>query len=269
MSAGHIELAGSELTVGILTGLAMCAVLETAVLYHNFKPWFKKPHLTPSPSPERFMAASIHSFIAMVITGAVLTYTFSRLDFEHNPINDFYGYNNVCILFDTAPSTYVSPIFWFFVAYLIVRYAVEDTKRLMQMKHLSVSLRRASYGANVALVVVAAAFSVCLAVGPEENMVMHTAPFVALVIAFPVIFIMHCLQDQNRTMMVVVSCTVFMAISTVKVIFTLIALLQFENFRHVPAEIARPVDLIWLLLALTAPFLMPTPSIDPSEKQIA
>ena len=88
MSAGHthLDLAGSELTAGILTGLTMCAVLQSAVLYQNFKPWFKKPHLTPMPSPERFLGAAIHSFVAMVFTSAVLTFTFSRLDFDNNPI---------------------------------------------------------------------------------------------------------------------------------------------------------------------------------------
>ena len=272
MSAGHThtynyELTGFDLTAGILTGLALCAVLQSAVLYHNFKPWFKKPHLTPLPSPERFLGASIHSFIAMVITGAVLTFTFSRVDFDQNPIIDYWGYNNVCILFDTPPSTYISPIFWFFVAYLIVRFAVEDTKRLMQMNHLSVSLKRASYGANVFLVAVAAIFSLCLAIPPEENMVLHTSPFVALMIAFPLIFVMHCLQDQNRKVIVIFACSVFMVVSIVKVIFALIALLQFEII--VPALISRPIDLIWLLLAITAPFVMPTPSINSLEKQIS
>ncbi len=274
MSAGHThtynyELTGFDLTAGILTGLALCAVLQSAVLYHNFKPWFKKPHLTPMPSPEHFLGASIHSFIAMVITGAVLTFTFSRVDLDQNPIIDYWGYNNVCILFDTPPSTYISPIFWFFVAYLIVRFAVEDTKRLMQMKNLSVSLKRASYGANVFLVAVAAIFSLCLAIPPEENMVLHTSPFVALMIAFPLIFVMHCLQDQNRKVIVIFACTVFMVVSIVKVIFALIALLQFEIFGPVPALISRPIDLIWLLLAITAPFVMPTPSINSFEKKIS
>ena len=271
MSAGHthLELAGSELTAGIFTGLAMCAVMQSAVLYYNFKPWFKKPHLTPMPSPERFLGAAIHSFVVMVFTGAVLTFTFSRLDFENNPIINRYGYNHVCILFDTAPSTYICPIFWFFVAYLIVRFTVEDTKRLMQMRHISANLRRASYAANVFLVAVAATFSLCLAIGPEENMVMHTLPFVALMIAFPLMFIMHCLQDQNRKMIVVVACTAFMAVSIVKAIFSCVALIQFENFGPVPAAIAQPMDLIWILMALTAPFLMPVPSIDPSEKKVA
>tara|TARA_B100002051_G_C16627969_1_gene581726 strand:- start:171 stop:986 length:816 start_codon:yes stop_codon:yes gene_type:complete len=271
MSAGHThtynyELTGFDLTAGILTGLTLCAVLQSAVLYQNFKPWFKEPNLKPLPSPRHFLGASMHSFFAMVVTCAVLTFTFSRLDFDHNPIIDYWGYNNVCILFDTAPSTYVAPIFWFFVAYLIVRFAVEDTKRLMQMKHISVNLRRVSYGANVFLVAVAATFSLCLAIGPEENMVMHTSPFVALMIAMPLVFVMHCFQDQNRKMIFVVACTAFMIVSIIKVIFASIALIQFENFGPVPPSISQPMDLIWVLMALTAPFLMPVPSIDPSEK---
>ena len=55
MSTGHAhtynyELTGFDLTAGIFTGLALCAVLQSAVLYQNFKPWFKNPQLTPLPS---------------------------------------------------------------------------------------------------------------------------------------------------------------------------------------------------------------------------
>ena len=61
MSAGHthLELAGSELTAGILTGLAMCAVLQSVVLYQNFKPWFKKPHLTQAKQQPYLTQAKI------------------------------------------------------------------------------------------------------------------------------------------------------------------------------------------------------------------
>ena len=52
MSAGHthLELTGPELTAGILTGLTMCAVLQSVVLYQNFKPWFKNPIWTNAVS---------------------------------------------------------------------------------------------------------------------------------------------------------------------------------------------------------------------------
>ena len=133
----------------------------------------------------------------------------------------------------------MTPIFWFFVAYLIVRFAVEDTKRLMQMKHITANLRRVSYGANVFLVAVAATFSLVLAIGPEENMVIHSTPFVGLMIAMPLVFVMHCFQDQNRKMIFVVGCTVFMTVSIIKVIFASIALIQFENFGPVSPHFAE------------------------------
>ena len=49
MSAGHThtynyELTGFDLDKGILTGLTLCAVLQSAVLYQNFKPWFKEDY---------------------------------------------------------------------------------------------------------------------------------------------------------------------------------------------------------------------------------
>ena len=85
-------------------------------------------------------------------------------------------------------------------------------------------------------------------------------------IAMPLVFVMHCFQDQNRKMIFVVGCTVFMTVSIIKVIFASIALIQFENFGPVSPSISQPMDLIWVLMALTAPFLMPVPtSMDHSK----
>ena len=47
---------------------------------------------------------------------------------EHTALIEWFGYNNVCIVFDTPPSTYVCPMYWFVVGYLAVRFAVEDTE---------------------------------------------------------------------------------------------------------------------------------------------
>ena len=48
---------------GILTGTALFLVLESAILYLTFKPWFHDPNL-PSPLPERYFHAAIYSFVA-------------------------------------------------------------------------------------------------------------------------------------------------------------------------------------------------------------
>jgi hypothetical protein len=95
-------------TPGILTALALFLLLEPAVIYLNFKPWFLNPNHPTPPQPERYFKASIHSFLAMVATGAILTTFFSGLDYAHTPLIDWYGYNNICIVFDTKPSTYIA-----------------------------------------------------------------------------------------------------------------------------------------------------------------
>ena len=60
-------------TAGIVVAFVLLLALEPAVIYWNFAPRFKKPNRPESPSPERYFYAAVHSFIAMVVTGAILT----------------------------------------------------------------------------------------------------------------------------------------------------------------------------------------------------
>jgi hypothetical protein len=243
-------------TPGIMTALALFLLLEPAVIFLNFKPWFLNPNHPTPPQPERFFKASIHSFLAMVITGAILTTVFSGIDYTHTPLIDWYGYNNICIVFDTKPSTYISPVYWFFVGYLLVRYAIEDTRRVVQLTQIGPIVKAVSYAANVILVLVAAFFSLCLAIGPSDNMFAHTVPFVALVLAFPLVFVMHCLQHQERSPLYIAAVITFTVLSFLNATFILIALV---THHHLPVGIAQTVDILWLLFALPAPFLTPPP----------
>jgi hypothetical protein len=245
-------------TPGIVTAVALFLLLEPAVIFLNFAPWFLNPNHPTPPRPERFFQASIHSFLAMVATGTILTAYFSGIDYAHTPLIDWYGYNNICIVFDTKPSTYISPVYWFFVGYLLVRYAIEDTKRVVQLTGIGPIVKAISYAANVILVLVAAFFSLCLAIGPGDNMIAHTVPFVALVLAFPFVFVMHCLQYEERSILYVAAVTAFVVLSLLNVAFILIAL---TTHNHLPVRIAQTVDILWLLFAIPAPFLMPPPKL--------
>ena len=242
---------------GILTGTALFLVLESAILYLTFKPWFHDPNL-PSPLPERYFHAAIYSFVAMVVTGGILTLLFSGTDLKTTPLMAYYGYNNVCVVFDSPPSTYICPVYWFFVAYLIVRYAVEDTKRLLQINTIGSGEKAAAYGLNVGLVLVAAFFSLCLAIRPELDMMGHTLPFVALVLILPLVFLMHCIQCRQRTHLYLAGVGVYMLLSLAKAVFDVYAL---TSGGHVPPTVAQGVDLLWLACALGAPFLVPAPVV--------
>lgn len=244
---------------GILIAIGLFLVLEPLVLYLTFKRWFHNPN-APMPSPERFFHAAIYSFGAMIVTGAILTRFFSGVDMANTPIMRFWGYNNVCVVFDSPPSTYICPVYWFFIGYLLVRYAVEDTKRLLSLGSSSVIEKRVGYAVNVALVLVAAFFSLCLAIRPEDDMYGHTLPFVALLIVLPLTSLMHCWLRRGRTMLHVSFVTVYMILSLAKVAFDIYGL---GTGTHVPVKLAQPVDVLWTLCAIGAPFLIPPPIDQP------
>ncbi len=240
---------------GILVAIGMFLVLEPLVLYLTFRRWFHNPN-APLPSPERFFHAAIYSFGAMIVTGSILTRFFSGINMAETPIMRFWGYNNICVVFDSPPSTYICPVYWFFIGYLLVRYAIEDTKRLMTLGTSSVTEKRLGYAINVALVLVAAFFSLCLAIRPEDDMYGHTLPFVALLIVLPLTSVMHCWLRRDRTTLHFSFVAVYMVLSIVKACFNLYGL---STGTPVLVQFARPVDLAWTLCAIAAPFLIPPP----------
>lgn len=245
---------------GILTAIGFFLILEPLVLYLTFKPWFHNPNAAVMPSPERFFHAAIYSFGAMIVTGGVLTAFFSQVDMATTPLMRFWGYNNVCVVFDSPPATYICPVYWFFIGYLLVRYAVEDTKRLMSLQANSSMEKRLGYALNVALVLVSAFFSLSLAIRPEDDMYGHTLPFVALMLIFPLTSLMHCWLRRGRTTLHVSFVTVYMTLSVTKVSFDLYGL---STGTHVPVKFAQPVDILWTLCAISAPFLIPPPIDQP------
>ena len=65
-----------------------------------------------SINPEGIRLYAYLCFWALVIIGAWLTIYYSEIDFQNNPLFHMFGYNNICILFDAYPSTYVLPSIW-------------------------------------------------------------------------------------------------------------------------------------------------------------
>lgn len=244
---------------GLLAGIALFLLTETAVLYLAFSTWFRNPNHPAPPSPERYFQAAVYSFVAMVITGGILTYFFSGIDLAHTPLTAFYGYNNVCVVFDNPPATYICPVFWFFVAYLIGRYAVEDTKRLMRLTGIGSGVKSVSYLLNILLVMSVAFFFVTLSINPVQDMYGHTIPFIFLILTLPSVSLMHWWQQKERRPSHTAGVALYVILSLVKACFDIYAL---SSGHHVPPIVAQSVDLLWLACALSAPFLTPAPVVD-------
>jgi hypothetical protein len=243
----------------LMAGILLFLLTEPVILYGTFKTWFRDPNHPIPPSPERFFHAAVFSFFAMVFTGAILTFGFSNVDVGDSPLMSFYGFNNVCVVFDSPPSTYICPVYWFFVAYLIGRYAVEDTKRVMRLRSIGVRQKGLSYGVNVFLVVSVALFFVTLSISPTVDVIGHTAPFMFLIVTMPSVFLMHHLQTEQRSGLLTVGLSVYIAAACANLAFDIYA---FSSGSHVPPAIAQSTDILWVLCTVSAPFVIPAPAIN-------
>ena len=73
-------------------------------------------------SPEGLRLYAYVCFWVVVLIGGWLTIYYSDVKFDDNPLIHHFGYNNICIFFDTYPATFVLPSIWVINFLLIVSY---------------------------------------------------------------------------------------------------------------------------------------------------
>lgn len=246
---------------GIILGYVLCACFTFFIILYNFSDFLENPSSNIIITPERYLQAGILIFVAMIITGFILTVGWSDVDYLDNPLITYYGYNNVCLFFDTAPSKYIMPVFGSLIAYFLVTYAVEDTKRSWRLPYISRNVKIFAQCASFLFTFAVCQFPVIFAIPPGEDMLGHTVPFLILIFSLPLIYISHYLQQEHPSRVHLAAILFYCAISATKASFTIIAL---ATRRHLPSSIAEPIDVLWVGLAVPAPFLYPPPH-DPTR----
>lgn len=125
-------------------------------------------------------------FWIVVLTGVILTKLFSGIDLEKSLLTKVFGYNNICVYFDSPPSTYVLPFLWAITLVLLLAYL---TAHWLQMKGeyqqgtLSPGLYRLLSRLKIFEAISMIGFSTIFAVTPEgwdKTLFIHTAPFFLL-----------------------------------------------------------------------------------------
>ena len=245
---------------GIILGYVLFACSTIFIILYNFSDFLGNPSSNIIITPERYLQAGILIFVAMIVTGYILTTGWSDVDYLDNPLITYYGYNNVCLYFDTAPSKYIMPVFGSLIAYFLVTYAVEDTKRSWRLPYLSKNVKIFAQCANFLFSFAVCQFPVSFAIPPEDDMFGHTVPFLILIFSLPLIYISHYLQQEHPTRVHLAAILFYCAISAAKAGFSIIAL----TMRHLPSSISQPIDVLWIGLAIPAPFLYPPPH-DPTR----
>jgi len=245
----------------MLVGYSMLFTLEGALVWNIYAEWLPEPNHAPSPSCEKHLQFAVHSFLSMVLTGGVLTYLFTDVDWDNTVLARNFGYNDITAVFDYPPSVYVMPAYWFVTAFGFLLYALEDTRRLLRQAPMRL-LTSSAYAVNAAMAAAALLFSVALAVRAEEDFAMHTFPILCLVLVMPLPFVMQALEVFSKRAelkrpdrsygLLLIFVSWFAGVSLMKGGMTLFALFA----QPVSESFAKPLDGLWLFLVFVLPFLL-------------
>lgn len=236
----------------VLVSFALLIAIMTPIILLNF-PILKRS--TIQVTPERYLYASVYSLIGAIITGLILTRAYTDVDYTDTLLIDWYGYNNVCIYFDFFPARYVICIYIWFIGFFGVNYCLADIKRLKTLDYLSPRVKIIATNVDRLFMIICCSLPIWTCVVPEDNMRMHTAPFLCLILGMPMIFISRLFVLPTRASCGTVATIIaFSILSGVKASFTIGAL---ATKHHVPPTLGQSVDVLWTLFALAQPFLVP------------
>jgi cytochrome P450 len=236
----------------VFVSFALLIAIMTPIIVLNF-PVLKRS--TIRVTPERYLHASVYSLIGAIVTGLILTKSYTEVDYDHTILIDWYGYNNVCIYFDFFPARYVVCIYVWFIGYFGVNYCLEDIKRLKTLDYLSPRMKMIATNIDRLFMIVCCFLPVWPCVIPDDNMRMHTAPFLGLILGMPIVFITRLFVLPTRASSATIGTIVaFSSLSALKASFTIGALITKQ---HVSPSLGHNVDILWTLFALAQPFLVP------------
>jgi len=120
-----------------------------------------------------------------MLIGYLITTTFSDHAIEHNTLKDLWGYNNLCVVFDHPPATYVLPTLYAINLLFIALYFVSSWFRCRSECRAGKISRRGFVGYSVVTTYEFLTFcflATVFAVSPDENLILHAVPFINFII---------------------------------------------------------------------------------------
>jgi len=235
--------------LGVAVGFAMMIIIQGGMFYWFLGKWFLNPN-EPEPLPVHYLQLVNFSFGGMLATGLIITTLFAEYDPEKTALMSWYGYNNICKVFDFYPANFIMPAWFNIISMIACQFAIKDTKRLMRSR-LSTGMKNFGRILNISFVCAIVAFATCLAIGPSVNMYMHSIPFLMIICIWPLIFIVHLLEtpQEERTTFVVVGVVLLAILSWTKGSCTLIALVH----QHINATVGQVLDQLWTVVFVFSP----------------
>ena len=228
---------------------------------------YNKKHLVWSINPEGLRFYAYLCFWVLVIIGAWLTFYHSNVQFHDNPLIHHFGYNNICILFDTYPATYVLPTIWVINFLLLVSYIITSWLRIYQKYLLSSVSKRSFLLFSISSTIeftCLCLFTTIFSISPEENLFFHLAPFTCLIFALSLLSIKNYIYyrrvanlSPNETKLGLIYLAVHLFASIVKIIAQ-INVLTGDIFYSTLSYISfhQFIDRLWMLTAAVIPIYL-------------
>ena len=217
-----------------------------------------------SINPEGIRLYAYLCFWALVIIGAWLTIYYSEVDFQNNPLFHMFGYNNICILFDAYPSTYVLPSIWVINFILLTCYILTSWLRIYQGYLLStvtnIDFTLFSISSSIELISMIV-FTTVFSVTPEESMFFHIAPFTFLILALSLLSIKNYIYynriadlSQNEKKLGLLYLAVHLFASSIKIMMQVNAL-SGDYFYNTMSFVGfhQFIDRLWMITAALLP----------------
>ena len=220
-----------------------------------------------SISPEGIRFYAYLSFWVLVIIGSWLTLYHSDVDFQNNPLMHMFGFNNICILFDTYPATYVLPSVWVISFLLLVSYIITSWIRVYQKYLLSTVSNRSFTLFTICTTVEFTSlclFTTVFSIPPEESMIFHIAPFTCLILALSLLSIKNFVYynrsanlGPNEIKLGYIYLAIHLFASIIKMIMQINALAGDPLYSTVSfVSFHQFIDRLWMLTAALIPLYL-------------
>ncbi len=215
-------------------------------------------------NPEGIRLYAYLCFWLLVAIGAWLTINYSNVDFQNNPLFHMFGYNNICILFDAYPSTYVLPSIWVINFLLLTSYIIASWLRIyeaylvLKVTTLDFTLFSISSGIELISIIL---FTTVFSITPEESMFFHIGPFTFLILALSLLSIKNYIYynrvanlTKNENLLGSIYLVIHLFASIAKITMQINGLSGdyfYDTMAYV--EFHQLIDRLWMITAAVIP----------------
>ncbi len=221
--------------------------------------------------PEEYLRASGESLFLMLLVGALSSITFVPEVYLSNPILERMGYNNLCVGFDMAPSTYFSFPFGIITIYLVFQFNIYDRLRA-KLSNRVVSNWKTNFAifTNNTYIISASLFPLILLINPMVDIWVHSLLFLQMVFFRALVVLGNYFEHPSPNTRYTIYVYIYMLVSTILPIMAVVNYINYDNqialgaisvSPVIPAGIGQSIDLTWFLLIFLGNLI-----VQPGEK---